>query len=215
MSTEETEVKEATMEVVSDVETSGEDMDVEVSTPQLPLKSATLAMHKALMDRNDELVVEMQAREYPIEFKNKKLFDKLLKSLEQKAPWTHRTAAGLIMLFHNLREEKVKTRDKDWDGIIALRSANVSILWQMFVGMTGEGFYEARDFVELMATIGEPISKAVASVHADNQELKDNHTELEQIDQLIDARAWEDDIDVEREDHNTSVDLDEIDPVVE
>ena len=200
------EETEATLEVVTEA-TAG-------AAEQLPLKSSTLALHKALLDRNEELVHDMQAREYPVEFKTKKIFDKLFKSLEKKAPWGHRTAAGLIMLYHNLREEKPKTFKKDWDGIIALRSANVSILWQMMIAMTGEGFHEARDFVELMATIGEPISSAVGRVHTDNQELKDNHSELSELDALIDARSWDDDIDIEREDH-TNASPDDIDPIVE
>lgn len=157
---------------------------------QLPKKSELLAQHKGLMARNEELLKEMQAREYSIDFKSKKIFDKLLKFLEKEAEWTHTTAAGLIMLYHNLREEKLKTTEKDWNNEVTLRAANVSILWQMMTRMSGKGFYEARDFVELMAAIGEPVSKAVQRVHADNQEIRDNHAELAKLDQVLDGGQY-------------------------
>jgi len=157
---------------------------------QLPKKSELLAQHKGLMARNEELLKEMQSREYSIDFKSKKIFDKLLKFLEKEAEWTHTTAAGLIMLYHNLREEKLKTTEKDWNNEVALRAANVSILWQMMTRMSGKGFYEARDFVELMAAIGEPVSKAVQRVHADNQEIRDNHAELAKLDGVLDSGQY-------------------------
>lgn len=179
---------------------------------QLPKKSELLAQHKGLMARNEELLQEMQAREYSIDFKNKKIFDKLLKFLEKESEWTHTTAAGLIMLYHNLREEKVKTTERDWNNEVALRAANVSILWQMMTRMSGKGFYEARDFVELMAAIGEPISKAVQRVHADNQEIRDNHAELAKLDQVLDGGHYvADTADVASDPYSLA---DEVDPLV-
>jgi hypothetical protein len=179
---------------------------------QLPKKSELLAQHKDLMTRNEELLKEMQAREYSIDFKSKKIFDKLLKFLEKEAEWTHTTAAGLIMLYHNLREEKLKTTEKDWNNEVALRAANVSILWQMMTRMTGKGFYEARDFVELMAAIGEPVSKAVQRVHADNQEIRDNHAELAKLDQVLDGGQYvTDTAEVANDPYGLA---DEVDPLV-
>lgn len=179
---------------------------------QLPKKSELLAQHKGLMARNEELLKEMQAREYSIDFKSKKIFDKLLKFLEKEAEWTHTTAAGLIMLYHNLREEKLKTTEKDWNNEVTLRAANVSILWQMMTRMSGKGFYEARDFVELMAAIGEPVSKAVQRVHADNQEIRDNHAELAKLDQVLDGGQYvADTAEVANDPYGLA---DEVDPLV-
>ena len=116
-------------------------------------------------------------------FKTKKVFDKLLKFLEKDAPWGHTTATGLIMLYHNLREAKEVVKDKEFNGIVAVRSTSVTILWQMVTKMTGSGFYEAKSFVELMANVGESLSEAVQNVQKDNQSLRDNHSELARVQQ--------------------------------
>ena len=108
--------EETTMEVVKD------------EAVEMPKKSELLAQHKELMAKNEDLLKEMQSREYAVDFKNKKVFDKLLKFLEKEAEWSHTTAAGLIMLYHNLREGQPETLETDWDCNIALRAANVSIL---------------------------------------------------------------------------------------
>jgi hypothetical protein len=192
--------EEMTLEVVKD------------TTNALPKKSELISRHRELMAKNEQLLSEMQMREYEVDFKSKKIFDKLAKFLEKDSEWTHTTAAGLIMLYHNLREEKVKTTAKDWNNQIALRAANVSILWQMMTRMTGKGFYEARDFVELMATIGEPISKAVQRVHADNQEIRDNHAELAKLDGFLDGGQYENDTVEEKA--NLHEVADEVDPLV-
>jgi len=192
--------EETTLEVVKDTPST------------LPKKSELIARHRELMAKNEDLLKEMQSREYEIDFKNKKVFDKLLKFLEKDSEWTHTTAAGLIMLYHNMREEKIKTTDKDWNNMVALRAANVSILWQMMTRMTGKGFYEARDFVELMAAIGEPVSKAVQRVHADNQEIRDNHAELAKLDQILDSGQYETDTDELASDPHQLAD--EVDPLV-
>jgi len=192
--------EETTLNVVKDTATA------------LPKKSELLARHSELMEKNEKLLSEMQMREYEVDFKSKKIFDKLLKFLEKDSEWTHTTAAGLIMLYHNLREEKAKTTAQDWNCQVALRAANVSILWQMMTRMTGKGFYEARDFVELMAAIGEPVSKAVQRVHADNQEIRDNHAELAKLDGFLDSGQYEADTEVEKA--NIHAMADEVDPLV-
>lgn len=196
------EKTETNMEVVQ--ETQNEKVN-------LPKRSELLAEHKKLSEKSDSLVKEMQQREYTINFDSKKIFDRLLKFLEKDAPWQHTTATGLIMLYHNLREQKEITKDKEWDGLINLRSANVAILWQMMTRMSGQGFFEARNFVELMASIGEEVSKAVNQVQEDNQGLRDIHQELAKLDQILDSGQCENDTDEEDTRYKIA---DEVDPQV-
>jgi len=176
------------------------------------LKSNLLAEQKDLFEANEKLLKEMQEREYTIDLKTKKIFDGLLKFLEKDAPWGHTTATGLIMLYHNLREQKEFTKSKDWDGAIKLRSASVTIMWSMVTKMTGKGFYEAKSFVELMAVCGESLSKAVQAAHADNAKLRENHHSLSIVDDLLASGDYVNDV----TEDSTSVSIaNEVDPIVE
>lgn len=186
------------------------EMATAVNEPRL--KSELLAEQKELFELNESLLKEMQVREYTIDLKTKKIFDGLLKFLEKDAPWGHTTATGLIMLYHNLREQKEVTKDKEWDGTIKLRSANVTIMWSMVTKMTGKGFYEAKSFVELMAVCGESLSKAVQAAHNDNAKLRENHHNLSQLDDLLASGNYVND--VAEETSSPSI-ADEVDPVVE
>lgn len=157
-----------------------------VQDADAPLTLEQLKARETELDNiNEDLIKEMQLREYEIDFKTKKVFDKLLKFLEKDAPWGHTTATGLIMLYHNLREAKELVKDKKFTGIVPVRSTSITILWQMVTKMTGSGFYEAKSFVELMANVGESLSNAVQKVQEDNQSLRDNHSELAKVQQEI------------------------------
>ena len=182
-------------------------------TVQPRKKSELLAEQRELSQLGDQLIKEMQGREYSIDLKNKKIFDGLLKFLETDAPWGHTTATGLIMLYHNLREQKEFTKDKDWDGKIMLRSANITIMWSMVTKMTGKGFFEARDFVELMAVCGESLSQAVQAAHADNAKLRENHAKLSQLDDQLASGDFIDDVEDQIITQQSLVD--EVDPAVE
>ena len=83
------------------------------------------------------------------------------------------------------REVKEIVKDKEFKGLIPVRSTSVTILWQMVTKMTGSGFYEAKTFVELMANVGESLSVAVQKVQEDNQALRDNHAELAKVQQEL------------------------------
>jgi hypothetical protein len=186
------------------------EMEMPVNEPRL--KSELLAEQKELFEVNEQLLKEMQEREYTIDLKSKKIFDSLLKFLEKDAPWGHTTATGLIMLYHNLREQKEFTKAQDWDGTIKLRSANVTIMWSMVTKMTGKGFYEAKAFVELMAVCGESLSKSVQAAHNDNTKLRENHHNLSIIDDTLASGNYVNDV---TEEVSTPSIADEVDPVVQ
>lgn len=192
---------------------SNEMNTTETAAEVTPLKkSELLAEQKELLELNENLLKEMQEREYSVDLKSKKIFDSLLKFLEKDAPWGHTTATGLIMLYHNLREQKEFIRAQDWDGSIKLRAANVTIMWSMVTKMTGKGFYEAKSFVELMAVCGESLSKAVQAAHNDNAKLRENHHRLSHIDDQLASGNFENDI--ESDEPTVSI-TNEVDPIVE
>ena len=186
----------------------------EKNVTQEPLKKSELiAKQKELLELNEHLLKEMQEREYAIDLNNRKIFDRLLKFLEKDSPWGHTTATGLVMLYHNLREQKeMVIKAKDWDGKINLRSANVTILWSMVTKMTGHGFHEAKSFIELMAVCGESLSNAVQSAHKDNQQLRETHANLSELDDKLSDPTIINDI----EDTTQTVSIaNEVDPLVE
>jgi hypothetical protein len=179
-------------EQIQDVE-QAEITQSTVQKESLPLLSELLAEQKQLLEDNDRFLKEMQEREYTISFNDKKVYNRLVKFLEKDAQWGHTTAAGLIMLYNNIRQNKLVVQAEDWDGNITLRAASVGIMWQMLMKMSGNGFFEARDFVELMANIGETVSKAYEKVNEDNQDLREAHTKLARVDQEIDEQRYIDD----------------------
>ena len=141
-----------------------------------------------------------------------------MKFLEKEADWGHTTATGLIMLYSNLKEQQPIVREKDWNGIIKLRGTSISIFWTMITSMKGKGFFTARDFVEMMAAFGQDLSKVVGKVHEDNQALRENHTNMSELDKevnnpdvILDV-AISDYHEAEEELNNL---MDEVDPVVE
>lgn len=187
-----------------------------MSKEEKPLKSKLIEDVKSLNERLDVLVKEMQEREYEINFQDRKVFNHLLKFLEKSAPWGHTTATGLIMLYANLKQQKtvIRSLQDEWDGKIAVRSANVQILWTMVTKMTGTGFYEAKSFVELMACIGESLSAAVQKVNTDNIELRETHAKLNDVESVLsNPDRYVDDVLVESEETKTLAE--EVDPIVE
>ena len=144
--------------------------------------SEIIADKKAALKRNEDLLRDLQTNEYDIPMGKAKLYKQLMKFLEKDAEWGHTTATGLVMLYSNLRENSKTVQSKDWDGIIKLRGTSITILWTMVTSMKGRGFFEARNFIELMAELGQELSVVVGKVHEDNQELRDNHVKLAELD---------------------------------
>ena len=164
--------------------------------------SELVAQRDELDKKSQEMLAEVQKIEYSISFGNKKVFTECMKYLEKNSPWNAYTAAGLIMLYNNMSEQKdaIKRMEGDgktWDGIVKLRTANVTVLWKMLTQMTGTGFYAAKDFVGVMAKIGDDVAKAIQEVDKKNNEVRQMHMQLEQIMTRI-----------EHPDENVEIDID-------
>ena len=173
---------------------------------------------KEALQKNEDLLRNLQQNEYDIPMTSPKLYKKLMKFLEKDADWGHTTATGLVMLYSNLKENAKTVQAKDWDGIVKLRGTSITILWSMVTSMKGRGFFEARNFIELMAAFGQDLSRVVQKVHEDNQELRDNHVRLSELDTEVNQPDVILDVAIDKyneaEAELTNL-MNEVDPVVE
>jgi hypothetical protein len=173
---------------------------------------------KEALQKNEDLLRDLQTNEYDIPMTSPKLYKQLMKFLEKDADWGHTTATGLVMLYSNLKENAKTVQAKDWDGIVKLRGTSITILWSMVTSMKGRGFFEARNFIELMAAFGQDLSQVVQKVHEDNQELRDNHVKLSELDTEVNHPDVILDVAIdaynEAESELTNL-MNEVDPVVE
>ncbi len=133
---------------------------------------------KELSDISGKILIENRDKTYPINVENTKGLNTMIKHVE-KSSWSHNTAAALIALVMDLRDQKNKI---DEAGNIHLRTANVSSLYQTMLKYSGEGFYEAKEHVQILATVGESISDAMEDVSKDNNTLREIHTRLSVLD---------------------------------
>ena len=170
------------------------------------------------LKKNEDLLRNLQTNEYDIPMTSAKLYKQLMKFLEKDAEWGHTTATGLVMLYSNLKENSKAVQSKDWDGIVKLRGTSITILWTMVTSMKGKGFFEARNFIELMAAFGQDLSTVVQKVHVDNSALRDNHARLSELDNEVNNPDVILDVAIDKyneaEEELTDL-MNEVDPVVE
>ena len=170
------------------------------------------------LKKNEDLLRQLQTNQYDIPFGTVKVYKQLCKFLEKDADWGHTTATGLVMLYSNLREGAKETQVKDWNGIVKLRGTSITILWTMVTSMKGKGFFEARNFIELMAAFGQDLSTVVQKVHVDNSALRENHSRLSELDNEVNNPDVILDVAIDKyneaEEELTDL-MNEVDPVVE
>jgi hypothetical protein len=170
------------------------------------------------LKKNEDLLRDLQTNEYDIPMSSPKLYKQLMKFLEKDAEWGHTTATGLVMLYSNLKENSKIVQSKDWDGIVKLRGTSITILWTMVTSMKGKGFFEARNFIELMAAFGQDLSTVVQKVHLDNSALRENHAKLSELDTEVNHPDVILDVAIDKyneaEEELTDL-MNEVDPVVE
>lgn len=95
----------------------------------------------------------------------RKAFRKLMDYLYNEVNWTAKTAPGLMVLVRNMEENKLWTRDAEFDNVIKLRSSNVLVLWKSVLeDMTGKGYHAARAFLECWANCGKSISDTIREI---------------------------------------------------
>ena len=127
---------------------------------------------------------ENDSRGYPM---GRRAFTQLMTYLNERVEWTAKTAAQLMVLVANMKENEANVKSKNFDNVIKLRSSNVLVLYHSVLeNMTGKGYNTAKDFLTLWANCGQEITNAVREVHKSHESTRALGTKLNLIEDEFD-----------------------------
>ena len=144
---------------------------------QNALKAEQEMEYEIRLGENDE-------RGYPM---GRRAFTQLMTYLNERVEWTAKTAAQLMVLVANMKENEAHVKSKAFDNVIKLRSSNVLVLYHSIIeNMSGKGYNTAKDFLTTWANCGQAITNAVRDVHKSHESTRELGTKLNRIEDEFD-----------------------------
>ena len=144
---------------------------------QNALKAEQETEYEIRLGENDE-------RGFPM---GRRAFTQLMTYLNERVEWTAKTAAQLMVLVANMKENEAHVKSKAFDNVIKLRSSNVLVLYHSILeNMSGKGYNTAKDFLTLWANSGQAITNAVREVHKAHESTRSLGTKLNLIEDEFD-----------------------------
>ena len=144
---------------------------------QNALKSEQETEYEIRLGENDE-------RGYPM---GRRAFTQLMTYLNERVEWTAKTAAQLMVLVSNMKENEAHVKSKTFDNVIKLRASNVLVLYHSILeNMSGKGFNTAKDFLTMWANCGQALTNAVREVRTVHESTRELGTKLNLIEDEFD-----------------------------
>ena len=144
---------------------------------QNALKSEQETEYEIRLGENDE-------RGFPM---GRRAFTQLMTYLNERVEWTAKTAAQLMVLVANMKENEPHVKSKNFDNVIKLRASNVLVLYHSILeNMTGKGFNTAKDFLTMWANCGQALTNAVREVHKVHESTRELGANLNLIEDEFD-----------------------------
>ena len=166
---------------------------------QNALKAEQETEYEIRLGENDE-------RGYPM---GRRAFTQLMTYLNERVEWTAKTAAQLMVLVSNMKENETHVKSKSFDNVIKLRSSNVLVLYHSILeNMSGKGYNTAKDFLTVWANCGQEITNAVREVHKVHVSTRELGTKLNLIEDEFD-KSFDD---LPHEDNEVVTTKDEVAP---
>lgn len=149
---------------------------------------------------------ENDSRGYPM---GRRAYTQLMTYLNERVEWTAKTAAQLMVLVSNMKENEEHVKSKSFDNVIKLRSSNVLVLYHSILeNMSGKGYNTAKDFLTVWANCGQEITNAVREVHKIHESTRELGTKLNLIEDEFD-KSFDD---LSSEDNEVVTTKDEVAP---
>ena len=166
---------------------------------QNALKSEQETEYEIRLGENDD-------RGYPM---GRRAYTQLMTYLNERVEWTAKTAAQLMVLVANMKENETHVKSKNFDNVIKLRSSNVLVLYHSILeNMSGKGYNTAKDFLTVWANCGQEITNAVREVHKVHESTRELGTKLNLIEDEFD-KSFDD---LPHEDNEVVTTKDEVAP---
>ena len=144
---------------------------------QNALKSEQETEYEIRLGENDE-------RGFPM---GRRAFTQLMTYLNERVEWTAKTAAQLMVLVANMKENEPHVKAKNFDNVIKLRASNVLVLYHSILeNMSGKGFNTAKDFLTMWANCGQALTNAVREVHKVHESTRELGANLNLIEDEFD-----------------------------
>ena len=144
---------------------------------QNALKSEQETEYEIRLGENDE-------RGFPM---GRRAFTQLMTYLNERVEWTAKTAAQLMVLVANMKENEPHVKAKNFDNVIKLRASNVLVLYHSILeNMSGKGFNTAKDFLTMWANCGQALTNAVREVHKAHESTRELGANLNLIEDEFD-----------------------------
>ena len=172
-----------TMDSIKEYESNIEKLSFKKSELKPVLDVVTEEFQNALMSEQETeyeiRLGENDEKGYPT---GRKSYNQLMTYLNERVEWTAKTAAQLMVLVSNMKENAAHVKSKDFDNVIKLRSSNVLVLYHSILeNMSGNGFNTAKDFLTVWANCGQSITNAVREVHKAHESTRELGTKLNLI----------------------------------
>jgi hypothetical protein len=165
---------------------------------ELQKKSELLKEQKDLVEQYNKGIEELLNKEFEVNVVNRSQFDKLCKFVEKEIKVTNMSAANVLMLHSNLKQQKPSTRVDGWNGKIIMNLTSCKALWNGFREWEGRGVFDAASFLGLVQLVGPEVSKVIAQNNKDIIPLNGLHTRLSEIDDMLDRGDYIDDMPEEK-----------------
>lgn len=179
---------EMTTDAIKQSESNVEKLSFKKSELKPVLDAVAEEFQKELMAEQEteyEIKIgENDERGYPM---GKRAFTQIMNYLNERVEWTPKTAAQLMVLVSNMKENEQHVKSKNFDNVIKLRSSNVLVLYHSILENTsGKGYNTAKDFLALWANCGQEITNAVREVHKVHESTRELGSKLNLIEDEFD-----------------------------
>jgi hypothetical protein len=179
---------EMTTDAIKQSESNVEKLSFKKSELKPVLDAVAEEFQKELMaEQETEYAIkigENDERGYPM---GKRAFTQIMNYLNERVEWTPKTAAQLMVLVSNMKENEQHVKSKNFDNVIKLRSSNVLVLYHSILENTsGKGYNTAKDFLALWANCGQEITNAVREVHKVHESTRELGSKLNLIEDEFD-----------------------------